>query len=492
MNLNKQDFKIVFYFVALFLGLEIISALGFLWPFLNIIFFFLVLVGTIYFSIKKLEYGLFIVLAELIIGSKGYLFFLPINDNISVSLRLALWSAYMLIFSFYFLKQIRQKYLQAEYLVNLKNFYFKKQYLFLSLAVVIGLVSAILYKNEIGNIFFDFNAWLYFLLIFPIISLKPDKHRLILVIFSSVFWISLKTLLLLGIFSYNHPEFSVFIYRWLRKTLVGEMTLLTGWNRVFIQSQIFVVITYFFLLFYNLKFANWKNFQQINFWVNLIFGGLFTSTIIISLSRSFWLAALVALSAALIFIAVKYSIKSSLKSSFFVLMSLVFGFFFIWLATPFNSSVSIENQLIERVSEKNEAALSSRWSLLPKLLSEIKKNPVTGQGFGATVTYISQDPRVLEQNQEGLYTTYAFEWGYFDIWLKIGMIGLLAYLWLLWSLFRSSWQLGWRQSDNFYFALLTGLIFLTIVHMFTPYLNHPLGIGFILIASCLISQNKVY
>lgn len=492
MILNKKDFKIIFYFVSLFLGLEIISALGFLWPFLNVLFFFLILLSSVYLSIKKLEYGLLAVLAELVIGSKGYLFYFPLNDNITISLRLALWSVYMLIFVFYFLKQVKQKKLQAEYLVNLKNFYFKKQFLVLSLAVIIGLISAFLYKNEITNIFFDFNAWLYFLLLIPIISLKPNRNKLILILSSAIIWISLKTLLLLGIFSYNHPEFSLLIYRWLRKTLAGEMTLLTGWNRVFIQSQIFVVIAYFFLLFKNLKFNGWQKFKQGNFWINLILGGFFISTIIISLSRSFWVGALGALIISLIFITIKYSFNFLFKSFLFIGGSFLIGFVLIWLATSFNASASLEDQLAQRVSSKNEAAVSSRWSLLPELISEIKKNPVTGQGFGATVTYISQDPRVLEQNEDGLYTTYAFEWGYFDMWLKIGLFGLLAYLWLLWAVAKGAWQTAFKKQDNFYFSILASLIFLAIVHMFTPYLNHPLGIGFILVASCLISQNKVY
>ena len=54
-----------------------------------------------------------------------------------------------------------------------------------------------------------------------------------------------------------------------------------------------------------------------------------------------------------------------------------------------------------------------------------------GRGFGATVTYQTRDPRILADNGSGEYTTYAFEWGWLDIWLKLGIFGLAAYFLLI-------------------------------------------------------------
>jgi O-antigen ligase len=154
---------------------------------------------------------------------------------------------------------------------------------------------------------------------------------------------------------------------------------------------------------------------------------------------------------------------------------------------------NLDEGLFERVSGgSEEAALASRWSLLPELWSEIKKYPFSGQGFGTSVTYISSDPRVLQNNPSGEYTTSAFEWGYLDIWLKIGFGGLLTYLFLLIKVIFDAFKKGFLKRQGLYFGLSIAILFLVITNAFTPYLNHPLGIGLFLFASCLIYKNEVY
>src|SRR5690606_26879171 len=63
------------------------------------------------------------------------------------------------------------------------------------------------------------------------------------------------------------------------------------------------------------------------------------------------------------------------------------------------------------------------------------KRPILGSGYGTTVTYETSDPRLLSTIGSS-YTTYAFEWGYHDIWLKIGVVGASVYAWFLYSLLR--------------------------------------------------------
>jgi O-antigen ligase len=122
----------------------------------------------------------------------------------------------------------------------------------------------------------------------------------------------------------------------------------------------------------------------------------------------------------------------------------------------------------------------------------IEQEPFFGQGFGSTVTYFSSDPRVLLTNAGGTYTTYAFEWGYLSLWLKIGLLGTLVYLLFLWQLVRDSLKIASQNKNYIFFALPAGIIFLAVTNAFTPYLNHPLGIGFLVLSSCLIWPNRVY
>jgi O-antigen ligase len=145
----------------------------------------------------------------------------------------------------------------------------------------------------------------------------------------------------------------------------------------------------------------------------------------------------------------------------------------------------------ERANLKNseEAAISSRWSLLAPMSQEILKSPIIGHGFGKEITYISSDPRVLENNSSGEYTSSAFEWGWLSIWLKMGFLGLLAYLWLFYRIIKDAFISNYNKV--YIWALGLSLLTLMIVNFFTPYLNHPLGIIYLLIVSLIVSSYKL-
>ncbi len=487
--MNKPNIKKIIIILGIFLGLEIFSFLGFSFPFLNQIIFFLLAASVLALSLYKLEYGLLFVLAELIIGSKGYLFYFPLESGL-ISIRVVAWSILMLVFAGNFIKQLFSSNSKSEYLEKIRKFVFLKQYLILGAFILIGLISGFVYKNSLSDILLDFNAWIYFLILLPALVVDFKKENIKNIFIAGAIWISLKTLILLAIFS-NNFSFAPAVYGWLRKTLVGEMTNASGWKRVFIQSQIFSVIAYFFILFETLKFENLREWFSRKNIIYVILAGLFFSTLLISLSRSFWAGFAVATITGIIFIFKRYSLRRAILAISWLLVSALLAIIMIFAATPLLAG-NLQNQILNRLGNNEEAALVSRWTLLPELIKEIKVNPILGQGFGSTLTYISSDPRILEKDSSGKYTTYAFEWGYLDMWLKIGVLGVLAYLWLLYSLIRSSIKIGLKGEGPLYLGIMSGIIFLAIVHVFTPYLNHPLGIGFIIISSCLIQKDRVY
>ena len=488
--MNKINTKNILIILGIFLILEIISILGFAVTVVNQLSFFLLVLLMLVISSYKLEYGLLIVLAELLIGSKGYLFYLSLGEGKLLSLRLVIWSILMLVFVVKFVLQLKRSGLQSEYLKKIKDFIFLQYYFILAGFIVIGLISAFLYKNDLTNIFLDFNAWLYFLILFPVIAVNLNCKQVANIFIAGAIWISLKTLILLAIFS-NNFVFAPQAYSWLRKTLVGEMTLANGWNRVFIQSQIFSIIAYFFLFFELLKIDNLKSLFSKKNILHFILGALFFSTLLISLSRSFWVGFAIVILLSMIFIWKFYSFKQVGHIFIWAFISSILAVAMILAATP-TLVGNFNNQLINRISNKEEAAIVSRWTLLPKLIQEIKTNPVSGQGFGKTVTYISSDPRILENESSGRYTTYAFEWGYLDMWLKIGALGLIAYLFLIYKITIQAIISGRKSGDYIYFSIAAGLLFLAVLNIFTPYLNHPLGIGFIVVSSCLILKDRVY
>ncbi len=494
---NKLNINPGFLYLSFFIFIEISSYFSLFNPVFNKIFFIALVFGLFILTLYKLEYGLLAVVSELLIGSMGRLFSLEIS-GFSLSIRMAFWLVFLFVFIGKFIVNLRQEGLKGKYLQAIKDFHFLKYFLVLAIFIILGIINATFKGNSWNLVFSDFNGWLYFLLLFPTIivcTLEKEKSlkNIKILFFISFLWLSLKTFLLLYVFTHS-LSFSSEVYFWLRKTLVGEMTnTLSGWPRIFIQGQIFAAAGLFFSFWQNFKI---KKNDYLKKTINFLLASLFAGVLLISFSRSFWLALILVLAFIIILSIKLYSWKKMFLAALWTGLVFAGAFSLLYLTTvipwPRSGNFNVDFASRVNVSDKNEAAISSRWSLLPALMKEISQEPFFGQGYGATVTYLSQDPRVLENNPSGLYTTYAFEWGYLDIWLKLGIGGIIAYLLLLFFLIKESIILGLKKNNPILLSIASILLFLLIVNFFTPYLNHPLGIGTIIIVSCLINKYRVY
>ncbi|MFA6194304.1 MAG: O-antigen ligase family protein [Patescibacteria group bacterium] len=497
--MDKINFKKVAIIMAGFLVIEALSFLVFSHSLLNGAILVILSLAVAALSAYRLEYGFLALVSELFIGSMGHLFFVNLSAG-QLPLRIAIWSAFMIVFIIKLVIQLARQGQESSYLKNLKEFGEKKVFLILGIFIIISLINGFIRGHALGLIFSDFNAWLFFLLIIPAVAIYGDAgeekfSRLKTVFLAGALWMSLKTLIFLYIFTHDSsaaPE----IYNWLRRTLNGEMTPTNaGWPRIFIQGQIYSGSAFFLCFWASQANSKIKDiFKRINI-LPLLAAGLFLSTLIISFSRSFWAGLIIALAFSLVLVWRFYSFKKMLAASVWLISSFILSFVVIYAVAAFPYIYETGNfgaSFLDRVSNSNEAAVASRWSLLPALMKEIRKEPILGQGYGATVTYKSSDPRVLQSNPTGIYTTYAFEWGYLELWLKLGLLGLAAYLWLLYQLIKDGVARGLKTKQMLFFGLAAGLIFLAVTNIFTPYLNHPLGIGILVLSSCLIRPNRIY
>ena len=496
---NNRIFKITF---LLIITAELLSFLGYYWQIINFICFFIIALLALILSLRRPEYGLYILLTELFIGSFGYLFYFE-NGGFKISSRIALWLIVMSVW----LAKTALNYLNTKKLniIFFRSAYFK-YFIALFIFLAWGAVNGLLNSNTISNIFFDFNNWLYLLLIFPLYEIARDENNLKIIkqiFLASISWLSFKTLILAYFFSHSFDFFNLDLYRWVRLSGAGEITqVVPGFSRIFMQSHIYVLIGFFIILFYLLKTiinasSAVKKFPT--FYLLLL--TLSLSAIIISFSRSFWLGLaaggifvwLIALGKLKIKLRQFLVFNSMIFLSILASLTLTLGLaFFPWPTTlgGFNATALLSDRA---TGLTGEAGASSRWQLLPPLWQEIKQAPIMGQGFGATVTYLTSDPRVLAASPSGVYTTYAFEWGWLDVWLKLGLLGLLAYL----ILFAKIIFTGLKINTALSLSLAGGLIILVAVNIFSPYVNHPLGIGYLLIAaamvdSCAKFQDPVY
>ena len=78
--------------------------------------------------------------------------------------------------------------------------------------------------------------------------------------------------------------------------------------------------------------------------------------------------------------------------------------------------------------------------------------------------------------------------------MKFGILGLLAYLYLILKIIIDSVKLAmkkWPQSEGILIiALALSLITVSTIHIFSPYLDHPLGLSFMVISIAILEKIK--
>jgi O-antigen ligase len=462
---------------------------------LRIIAFTLLLAIIFVLGRIKLEYALYAALLELFIGSQGHLFNLNIH-GFPLSIRIGIFCVILILWLF---QTIKNKQLPNIFSLIKKN----KPIIAVAVVVGWGIIVALIRGNQLPNIFLDVNAWIYFLYLFPLLTIIQTKKQLLTllqILGASIIALVVKTFFFLYAFAHELPIVPM-LYKWGRDTRWGEFTVVhDNVYRIFAQSHIFLLIIFFVLLGF-LFFRDKLNLRITKIQYLFIFLFATLSVVITNLSRSFWVAGLGAL--ALTFFLVLLTQKEKLKKIFYlgatglILFILSYGLILSVLNFPIPAVPLVDASDIfgTRLNAK-EAAISSRQSQLKPILTQIANHPLLGSGWGTEVTYKSDDPRIKnEKNPEGWTTTYAFEWGYLDIILKIGLLGLIIYLILIYTIVKQLYLIYKKSSDPELRALIIGLnlgLFALLgVHMFTPYLNHPLGIGYLLLLLTLIEvQNQ--
>jgi len=464
---------------------------------------------VLFLSLYKFEDAVLILLAELFIGSQGgYLYELGGESGLHFSLRMGLFT---LIFSVWAAKTglalVSRRTGGLDWYHSLRrNGIFWPYLVFLAILAATTL-NGLLRHNSFNYIASDANGYKFFALLPALIAAlaKPEaRQKVLAVLAASLSWSLAKALFVFYVFSHRIMVLAPDLYVWIRDTRVGEITRMAGdFYRVFFQSHVFALPVFFVTMLVLTYLPSWKTKAGVWLWSIFLVAA---SSIIMGFSRSFWfgcLTAFVALAVLLVRMKAERRIWSRV---------LLMGFMGVICAAvalaavysiPFprkGQAVSFAALIGGRAfSLGNEAAANSRWALLPKLMEAGIKHPFFGSGFGTTVTYKTSDPRLLADIPTGEYTTYAFEWGYLDLWVKFGLAGLAAYAWLLWAMLRPLWR-GLRESRtalagvpgdarnlNEKPALFAGLsitvVALLATNTFSPYLNHPLGIGMIMLIS---------
>ncbi|MFH1171101.1 MAG: O-antigen ligase family protein [bacterium] len=434
----------------------------------------------------KLQYAVYVFLAEIFFGSQGRLFSVTIH-GFSLSLRMGIFIILLVLW----LLQRKKNALGRIFSTPVGWWLF-----LLSVLVALGVLIGFLYGSSARFLYFDANAFLFVLSalwIFATVRTREHLSDIFQILAASVVFLSLFTLALFFLFSHGYsvvPE----VYRWVRDTRMFEITAMgNNFFRVFSQAQFYSLVAFFLLLPFAVLSPG--TFKQKRGVLLLLF--LTSCTLFVSMSRSFWVAAVLIGGAVVLplFFKLGGTIKKGAGYVGIFLGAMLFEALLLSFLANFPAisgrpgSPTTLQVLSERSTDTTEVAATSRYALFSPLLRASLRHPFLGSGFGTTVTYSTRDPRIVTQTG-GTYTTYAFEWGYLDIFLKLGVVGLFVFVGLFVALMRELWSIFLAAKDPLVrfcaLGLFVAIIVLYATHALSPYLNHPLGIGLLILVAALL------
>ncbi|MFA5185573.1 MAG: glycosyltransferase [Patescibacteria group bacterium] len=466
------------------LALEIVSYFVYAHATLNSAMALVLAAVVTFLAWRKPYLALGMLLCELMIGSMGHLFDLSFSGH-AISIRVLFFIALFVGWVVNFLQY-------GSFNELLKSLKSRWTYGLLGILVVYGLVRGWLVGNS-DFLLADANAWVFLVLLVPVVDISRRyaselKRIIVPALFAGLIWSAFETLAVEYVFAHN-LAWSEALYTWIRKTGVGEITRAgRGVWRVFFQSHVFIVAALIVSVAWWL--GNARNAKKEKRSINWRLMAVCGSVVLIGMSRSFWMgtaAGLIAVIGAYFAKQKKTIFRARLFSlPLAALASIVLTVAVLLFPLPPVKFGDFSQAWTSRAN-LDEAAAKSRWQLLPKMWEKIMEYPVLGSGFGATVTYESKDPRVI-QTTGGIYRTYAFEWGWLEHWIKFGVLGIPVILVLLMNL---AWRIKKTDLDDWLkIGSIAALVTLGVLHVFTPYLNHPLGFSLLLLGEGLIEVRR--
>lgn len=440
-------------------------------------------IGSAFLAYKRLDLAVLLVFAELFSNPHGALLIMDVY-GFPLSFRMSIFLGVMLGWGIGFIRK--------KYSISFQD---NRLHIFalIGFAVIFGLIIGVLSRNFL-SVFMDGNAYFYLLYLLPIVSISWNqtyRHQLLQIFSAGAVWNVLISFIIFYIFTHFWVALLTPFYEFLRDLRIAEVTDIGGgFYRVFVQSQMYSILFGLMLIPYIIKQTHKKSLV-------IIFSAIL-SILLLSLSRSFWVGIIPAVGVLLA--ALYYTNRPSVKqvTTFFggsiatiamAILILCIVALFPFPQSSLNSN-SVMSSLKERTTETQDVAISSRWNLLTPMLNNIMARPLIGHGFGTEITFQTDDPRARAINPDGTWSTSSMEWGWLELWIKMGFLGPLAFLYVAFAFVKKLWTYVSTEQSWIGIGLISGLVFIYATHFFSPYLNHPLGLGFLLFIVPFLSSEK--
>lgn len=381
----------------------------------------------------------------------------------SFSIRKVLFIVLVLMTCYQIVKQKRYKELFYNRTCQLLFLFF----ISCMLATLIGIT-----KNPIGLVINKLLAY-SFIFIFPYFMLNFENSELAIKVFKLfnrlVIILSLAIIIIFfSLFIFQDKAYNI-INPILVDLNLGALAINAGIPRVFFKTAIFIPFTLNFELIKVISKEEELNLQVIS---KILVLGL---SLLATMTMGIWATFIVCFLVSLFFIKDKLCEWFKDKKSYFYLITFIIGGVFILYYLDIFTIIT--NRL-----NKNDFSVQVKQEQLYTMLELIAKRPLLGYGFG----------KVIEISIPG-YERTAANWEI--MWLELlvtnGVIGFIIYLSpIIYNMKIISKLLKdiCFKSRSLIISIFTSFIGLIVVNFSNPFLNNPIGIGYLVICFAIINS----
>ena len=423
---------------------------------------------------SKLDILLYIIIADLVLGGAGR--YLVIGGV----------SARMFIFGIALVILVVQIFTKHKGEIVYTKLYIPYGLLFLSFAIstIIGLVS-----NNRSNVLLTVSGYTYFLFfVYFIQNVRSKELAVKLFVFFNklVVVLSCVSIVLYVLLFVYGVQFYAFFNSALTDNAFGALGLIgTRLPRVFLKCSVFMPMT---LVYYISEYLRKEEKQTQNLICLLLvfFGLLSTETI------GFWAAFL--FGGLILVIVIRKTIKIKRLIILFGLFIVLSGGYSAFYGYASNahinqndnvSDVKVKQNIIAARLNKEDKSTSIKLVQGEALLSASSKHILFGNGLGKVV-----DVNAGETHRQS--TRFEIMW--LELLMNNGLFGLIAYAALIVFILKMlvvNISLKDIEVTNVSVSIAIGLIMMVLVNFSNPFLNNPIGIGYlILCASVANVMNK--
>ncbi|MGB4588346.1 MAG: hypothetical protein WBI17_03805 [Clostridiaceae bacterium] len=413
----------------------------------------------------------FILLYELVLGGSGRVIMLTSQ----ITIRYFLFFIAMLYYLLVILRDIFVDRLSIRELIN-KRINRTLVYLLIFFTLFLfAILNGYRNGNPISDIFESSKGILYILMLFPFslfVDSKDKAKKLVKAFINATVILAIITFVIFiiyGLYNESYNVFGVLLNKW----SYGYIALRSGFPAVFMKTSPYMAVA----LIYELNmFINGveKKTKRKMFNIFILLEG-----IICTMSMGIWIASSVGFALVLLVsILNRKNIKTESGKSIFVeLLPMIV----VVVITQIIFNQIFDDYIVSVIDNRIDSADSSfvvKSDQLIKLTSVWLENIFFGKGYGVRIFF-----ELGEFRSESMIL---FELFWNQLLVNMGLVGFVSYILLIFEpvlvFFRGMLKKRYKGEDViFILSLSIGIFMMCIISTVNPFMNNPIGIGYLVL-----------